>query len=264
MGIDFSLNKYVDSIFYGGTRAVCVNTLLYPLEVIKTHQQTHQNQERIFQVIQRIWQQKGPVGFFHGLSAQLSKSTLRQTWTWPMVMGIPHFLSQHEMATFPKYLITALCISTIDATITTPIEKRRVLAITSDKKTSLLSLFKPGSKGWSGFNAHWSKLSVRWSAFLNAQDYFREKERRQSNSKKLSYLQLIKAGTQVAFVVSLACAPFDVANTLKQSSERSFWKNSSLRSSFRGWPMTATSMIVHNVASVILMEKLGAKFNKPA
>lgn len=276
MSSDLSVSKYLDSVIYGGTRSLCVNTLLYPLDVIKTHQQSHRNKEHSYQVCKRLWTHHGPLSFFDGLSSQLFKSTLRQIWTWPLVMGIPYQLTAYQAPQPAKFVFTAICIATVDAGITTPLEKRRVLAITHAKKTSLKELVSQGKKGWSGFDAHWLKLVVRWSAFLNAQDYFRDRIRRQYKLEKLSYPHLIQAGVQTAAVISLAIAPFDVSNTLRQSTGLSFWQQfandrqgllsnaaSAVRKGFRGWPMTATSMIVHNVASVILMEKLGMKFKTP-
>lgn len=269
-----NLQKYIDSVTFGLTRCLCVNTLLYPLDVIKTHQQASQNHERGYQVVKRIWQQSGPSAFYKGLSAHLLKSSLRQTWSWPMAAGIPQLLTPYNLNPFSTFLITSLSIATVDAAVTTPLEKLRILSITDNKETSLKTLKQQGKAGWHGFDAHWTKLTIRWSAFLNAQAYFREEARKSSNSEQLDYLQLAKIGTKVAFVVSIACAPFDVANTLRQSkgtltmqtpnwNRQSITANaiSGIRNSFKGWPFSATSFIVHNIASVILMEKLGKSFN---
>ena len=78
--------------------------------------------------------------------------------------------------------------------------------------------------------------------------------------QKLSLYQLAGIGTQVAVIVSVVSAPFDVANTLKQVQNlkssplcsRNFWNKL-----YCGWPINTLALIIHNVASVIVIDKLG-------
>lgn len=100
---------------------------------------------------------------------------------------------------------------------------------------------------------------MNWVAFLTAQKYLRDQSSR-SSKQRLSLPQLIKIGVQVALIVSIVSAPFDIANTLKQAKNLTpyhLFNRHGVFKLYRGWPLNALSLMIHNIASVTLIEKLG-------
>ena len=100
---------------------------------------------------------------------------------------------------------------------------------------------------------------MNWIAFLTAQKYLRDQSSG-SSKQSLSLTQLTKIGAQVALIVSLVSAPFDLANTLKQAQNLTpfhLFSRQGVFKLYRGWPLNALSLIIHNIASVTLIEKLG-------
>lgn len=249
---DLQQNFLLKSCLLGIVRGLVVHTFIYPLETIKTHQQC-QNQGKINQIAKQIWQQEGFKGFYRGLLPQLINTSIKQAWCWPLMIGIPDFLDRYHLSMIQKQALTGLTIATAN-TVLTPLEKARISAIYSQKKFNLANLSK---KDWQGFSSNWAKLSVDWSVFLVSQQYFRDRE--QSGQEALTLTQLTKIGIKVAFIASLATAPFDVANTLKQSQNikaSSLFSGNIISNLYRGWPINVTKLMIHNIASVILIDRL--------
>ena len=72
-------------------------------------------------------------------------------------------------------------------------------------------------------------------------------------------------GVPVAIVVSLVTAPFDIANTLKQAKDLSpthLLSRVAMSKLYRGWPLSVLSLTIHNIASVIVIDKLGQKLSR--
>lgn len=247
----------VNSSIWGIVRGITVHTLIYPLEVVKIRQQCHLNAEKSIEIARMLFQKEGSSAFYKGLTPQLLKTSLKQAWVWPMITGIPVFLKQYRIGDISQQALTGLTIATIDATITTPLERAKILsAFTGKTRFSFGSIYKDG---WRGFTTHWAKLSINWTVFLEAQKYLRERTRKKPE-QILSLPQLAGIGAQVAIIVSLVSAPFDIANTLKQAQNLSpthLLSGKEFRKLYRGWPLSALALITHNVASVIVIEKLG-------
>ena len=232
-------NDLIHSSIWGVLRGLSVHTLIYPLEVIKIRQQCSSHSENCARIALNILKQEGFGVFYRGLSPQLVKTSLKQVWCWQMIMGLPKLFQ--PLGELPAQALTGLSIATIDATITTPLERMKIL---SAYKGKTVFSFK---NGWHGFATHYRKLSVNWMTFLTAQHYFRSQY---PPSEPLSILQLTKIGIQVAAVGSLIGAPFDVAHTLKQINAHK------VINYYRGWSINAVSLIIHNIASVTLIDKL--------
>ncbi len=253
---DSTQTNLIRSSFCGVARGISVHTLIYPLEVVKIRQQCSQNSEKSVQIALALFQREGMGAFYKGLLPQLLKTSLKQIWCWPMITGVPDFLQRYRLGDIQRQILTGFSIATIDATITTPLERAKILSASTGKVAySLSSAYKDG---WRGYTTHWAKLSVNWVAFLTAQKYLRDRSRTQSEHP-LSLPQLAKIGTQVALIVSLMSAPFDIANTLKQAQNLNpsyIFSRNRVFKLYRGWPLNALSLIIHNVASVIVINKL--------
>lgn len=244
----------LQSSYWGILRGIAVETLTYPLDVIKTRQQCSKEPFGYIQIIKQLYQENGHQAFFRGLSLQLFRVSIKQAWVWPMMTQIPCTLSQYQVHGLSQQIMTGLSIATVDAFITTPFEKLKIRSQIS--KQELPSLHSIYAEGWHGLSAYWTKRSINMVTFLTTQQYFRESYRQ--GEERLGYLDLIKTGCQVAFIVSLIGGPFDLANTVKQAHNigLSHITKYGVARLYRGWPLNALSLIMQNVASVSLLEAL--------
>lgn len=253
---DSNLSHLIRSSGWGVARGIFVHTLIYPLEVVKIRQQCSKNAEKSIQIASELFQKEGFGAFYSGLPPQLLKTSLKQVWCWPMITGVPDFLQRYGIGDIQRQILTGLSIATIDATITTPLERIKIISASTGKGSfSLLNAYKDG---WRGYSTHLAKLSMNWGAFLTAQEYLRARSKSESD-QPLTLPQLAKVGAQVALIVSLVGAPLDIANTLKQAknlSPSSLLVGNRISKLYRGWPLNALSLVVHNVASVVVIDKL--------
>ena len=256
--VDSTTSDLFKSSLWGALRGLCVEVIIYPLEVVKIRQQCSSKSEICFQIARKIFKQEGPSAFYRGLTPQLIKTSLKQMWCWPMITGIPSFLQTYGLGDLQQQILTGLSIATVDAAITTPLERAKILAALVGKSSfTLPNVYR---EGWQGFYTYWAKRSINMITFLAAQKYLRERDRPPSGH--LSLAALIKTGIQVALILSLVSAPFDMVNTLKQAQMGSvfhLFTRQGVMNLYRGWPINTFSLVVHNVASVILIEKLAVK-----
>src|ERR1700688_2236158 len=93
-----------------------------------------------------------------------------------MITELPVYFKRYNAGELQRQILTGLSIATIDAAITTPLERVKIRSAFSGKsRFSLDDLYK---NGWRGFAVHWAKLSVNWIAFLAAQKHLRERDRK--------------------------------------------------------------------------------------
>lgn len=250
-------NFLTSSSFLGVTRGIVIHTLVYPLEVVKIKQQCALTSEKNYRIASQLFQKEGLQAFYRGLTPQLIRTSIKQTWCWPLMTNMPHQLERYGFNTFYQHALTGLIIATFDAAVTSPLERAKILSIVKTNSSFSLKTFY--KEGWHGFTTQWMKLAVSWSVFLVSQKYFREQYREKSDDQKLTFPQLIASGIQTGAVVSLMAAPFDVANTLKQSKNinaSSLFSGNIVRNMYRGWPIQILSVVIHNIASIMLLEKL--------
>ncbi len=256
MSIDSTSPSLLSSSLWGIARGLFVHTLIYPLEVVKIRQQCQCNPQKSAAIARALFQKEGIGAFYQGLQAQLIKTSIKQAWVWPMITGVPVYLKRYGMGELYRQALAGLSIATIDAAITTPLERVKIRSAFAGKsKFSLNDLYK---NGWRGFTTHWAKLSVNWAAFLVAQKHLRDRYRN-TPEHVFSLPELAGIGVQVALIVSLVSAPFDIANTLKQAKNLSpahLLSRNAFCKLYRGWPLNALALIIHNVASVIVIDKL--------
>ena len=256
-GVDFTKENLAWSSLYGIGRGISVHSLIYPLEVIKIRQQCSQSESKSVLIALTLLRQEGIGAFYKGLAPQLLKTSIKQVWCWPMITGMPSVLNRYRIENLGQQALTGLSIATIDAAISTPLERAKI--VSAFRGTSKFCFKNAYSDGWRGFTTHWSKLSVNWVAFLTAQKYLRD-QFSGSSKQSLSFPQLTKIGVEVALIVSLVSAPFDIANTLKQAQNLTpshLFSRRGIFKLYRGWPLNALSLVIHNIASVTLIEKLG-------
>ncbi len=230
----------------GALRGMVVHTALYPIEVVKIRQQINPQPEKAYCIAKRMFQEEGLWTFYRGITPQLVKTSCKQAWSWPMIIGIPPYLERLGVPIYGQEVITGVSISLVDTVLTTPFERWKMEAIVKKGKPLRIP-YRP----WQGWKTHCSKLILGWCTFLVAQRYFRDSQR--NKQEPLSLSQMVVIGFKVAVVVGIISAPYDFLTTraLSQVIERN-----SLRSLFRGMPLNTLKLSVHNIASVALIEKL--------
>ncbi len=255
--VNFTKENLAWSSLWGIARGISVHSLIYPLEVIKIRQQCSQGESKSVRIALTLLRQEGIGAFYKGLAPQLLKTSIKQIWCWPMITGMPTVLRRYQIENLGQQALTGLSIATIDAAISTPLERAKI--VSAFRGTSKFCFKNAYRDRWRGFAPHWCKLSVNWVAFLTAQKYLRDQSSG-SSKQSLSFPQLTKIGVQVALIVSLVSAPFDIANTLKQAQNLTpshLFSRQGIFKLYRGWPLHALALVIHNIASVTLIEKLG-------
>ncbi len=250
----------IESSAWGALRGVAVETMIYPLEVVKIHQQCSQVSQTSLQIARQIFAQGGPSAFYKGLLPQLAKTGIKQAWCWPMICNVPDSLHPLGLGKTTEQIITGILIGAVDGCITTPLEKAKILsALRGNEPFSFAHVY---NNGWQGLSEYFAKRSINMATFLSAQQYFRERYRKQHC--ELSFSHLVQIGAQVAVVVSLVSAPFDMLNTLRQAqnlSLASLVAQNRIFTLYRGSPLNALALVIHNVASVIVIEELSKNKN---
>jgi hypothetical protein len=257
MSSESTQQSLINSSIYGIARGLCVHTLIYPFEVVKIRQQCLSDPKNCIDVARTIFQKEGATAFYKGLKPQLVKTIVKQTWVWPIIAGVPTHLKRFNLGELRRLAMTGLFISTIDAAFTTPLERAKVRAASTGKYT--FSLNEIYNNGWRGFTTHWAKLSVNWITFLVAQKILRDHYRK-TPEHLFSLPELAGIGVLVAGIVSFVSAPFDTANTLSQAKNlklSQFFSGKEFRKFYRGSPVNTLVLIIHNIASVFVIDKLG-------
>lgn len=241
----------------GVVRSCSVHVLIYPLEVIKIRLQSSQN-DAILNIAKCIFQEMSFLGFYKGFSAQVIKTGVKQIWCWPLIYYFPQTIKDPSFNELHKQALTGLSIAMVDACISTPLERAKIVAIVSNRANNVFqNVYKNGYKG---FFFHWMKLSVCWVSFLTTQQYLRDQKKLQKQT--ISLKDLMEIGVKTAFVVSFLAAPFDLLSThgfLKSSSCKKMTSSKSLKVSLRTIPITFTALVVQNISSVFLIDRFLAQ-----
>lgn len=244
------------SIVLGMGRGICVQTFLYPFDVVKIRQQCSDGLKST-QVARALLREEGVGAFYKGLEPKLLQTIFKQFWCWPMIRGFPPFLEHYHIGNLQQQAITGIAIATADAAFLTPLEKSKIKIATVIKGTAKFSFVSSYKGGWPGFKIYWYKLCVTWVAFLTIQKYLRDQY---SPKEPLALSQLVKVATESAFFVSFISFPFELANTRKQALDLSPTLLLNRKEIFklysRGWPPYFFCLLIHNIASVALIDKL--------
>ncbi|MBS0585823.1 MAG: hypothetical protein JSR76_05945 [Verrucomicrobia bacterium] len=234
----------------GIARGVVVTVFTHPIDTVRYHLQTSPEKLQCRDVIKTIWQRSSFRGFYGGLTPHLGKTVLKQAWLWPMIAGVPARLEKHGIESPYKEVLTGIAIAFVDAAITTPFEKAKITGAAQGQKISWQSL----RKGWTGTTTNFARLSVTMSTFLVTQERLRRHYSQKSHS--LAFSELAKIGVITAIVVSIVSAPFDAANTRKQTDTKSI---KLFTRPYRGFPCYFTTLVIQNMASAWLIDYLARR-----
>lgn len=228
--MSYTVDDYLHCSFYGALRGISVHTLIYPLEALKIRQQV--NSGNVIHVAHQMFKLEGFKGCYSGLSSQLLKTTVKQIWCWPMIIGVPSYMKKQGYSSFYQQLCTGITIGFFDSVLTLHFEKDKILSVLGKKTPNY----------WGGWRAYWLKLSVNWTSFLLAQNHFKK--------QNPSITDLLWTALKVSIVVSFVSAPFDFQATLNMSQMHG------KKMVFRGWPISAITLMIHSTASLYLINKL--------
>lgn len=248
-------NSISDSLKYSGSGflyGLTIKTLIYPLEVIKLRQQDPLCHQRCDQIARDLFHKGRWQIFYTGLSAKLVESGQKHLWRWPLIMQLPPLLKDYGCSEMQQQAGTGLVIGTVDAFFSTPLDRLKLAAIYQLQKTI----------SWRGFPTFYAKCTVEWTTFLVAQNYFSKLQ--QSEKKPLTLQQSLIVALQTTVCVSVARAPFDVANTLHQTEKFFHLRNKTtselFRKMYRGFPLGFSSLLFYNFCTTIFFDNLKKLF----
>jgi hypothetical protein len=139
MSVKAWLERYSEDISYyakqpliGALRGVVVAGVTNPLDVIKFGVQS--SEQGIIKVTCDIWKNKGPLGFFNGLSTQLVITAIKSCVTVLFISLIPNFrkLAGNEAT---GDVITSGIIATIETVFINNIDNKRIQLISKQKNS---------------------------------------------------------------------------------------------------------------------------------
>jgi len=251
-------SSFLNILGMGAVRSAAVNTLTYPIEVVKTNQQVNFSLKS-YEAALRLFKSDGFKAFFRGFPAHFSKGMIRQTVWWPAIAYIPPKLSKYDLSSTEQSVILGTSVATADAVINSPLEKWRVLA--SVGKGSSINTRSIIKEGWSGFFPYWRRQSVTWSLFFIGQHHFNKPYKNGNENKRLTTFQVLSTSVKLSVIANLIINPFDTLNTIKQSGSGNNYQKSNFKLSFknvrvlyRGLPLNFLSMMIQTSATVFLID----------
>ena len=129
-------------ILIGIMRNVVGFPIEQPLDSVKTQWQASSYHKNEFQIAKDIWNTKGLKGYYSGSIPNVSKSLLRGTYQFPLMISLPSMCEKlipnslgGQSPSIQKYF-TALFISVFDSFILTPLERLKVYQMTKREHQS--------------------------------------------------------------------------------------------------------------------------------
>ncbi len=97
-------------------------------------------------MIREIYKSKGLKGFYAGSIPNLTRSLVKNSYRYPLMVGLPNFYKQHLPDSIKEHrsllkLLTGCSIAYIEAIITCPIERLKVYFMTTEEKISYRQFF---------------------------------------------------------------------------------------------------------------------------
>ena len=234
-------SDYLQISLLGLGRGILVQSLIYPLEVARTHLQL-KLEEKAHLVIRNLIREGR---LYRGLSFEIVQK-IPNAFCWPLMTYLLPSLHKHDVPKPAALTLTAFSIAALNTTVATPLEKGKIVSMI--RTFSWKEVYRDG---YQGAKAYFARLFVNWWVFLQAQDYFRKQ-----HVAAPTVCELVTDGMKTAFLVSVMAAPFDAANIVTQAggNPRALLSGSVVRNVYRIWPLRLISLNAHTIASIYLME----------
>jgi hypothetical protein len=149
----------------------------HPIDSIKTQWQARPYLKNELAIVSEIYSTKGLKGFYAGSIPNLSRCLLKNTYRYPLMVGLPRFYAQNMPKAIRQReslmkLMTGVSIGLVEATLTCPVERVKVYFMTTtDTKLSYREFFsslrgRVRKELFRGFTPLFVRQSISWSVFL--------------------------------------------------------------------------------------------------
>ncbi len=278
-------NQYLDASLTGAARGITGLPLEHPFDCVKTNWQAAPHLPSASKVAQQIYADKGIRGFYAGALPNGTRMVIKQSYRFPMMVSFPEFYSTRLPEGVKKNLphaedaLTGVTIASLESGVITPLERLKVMIMTSDKANrSVLKFFSENKSHvfqelFRGFKACFLRQVVTWSTFSVADAFFKKKARELTNKKEkeaLDFPSLMGVSLLVGAVNTAAVMPFDFVKTQLQkqnplqqgvtSTMRHFIKERGLSALYTGWRVKMVHYMLHSAYTVTLLDKLKVKW----
>ena len=168
-------NQYISASLTGALRGITGFSLEHPFDCVKTCWQAEPHLSSAKKVARHNYEKKGVLGFYAGAIPNGTRMVIKQAYRFPMMMAFPKFYRERlpenvkRNAPFVEDALTGISIATLESGIITPLERMKVVIMTSEKmKRSLVQFIaRPHlfQEAYRGFSASYLRQLVTWSTF---------------------------------------------------------------------------------------------------
>lgn len=133
--------------------------------------------------------EKGIKGLYSGYATNMTKQLFKASYRYPLISGLPRFYSKlfgskYEDHKYSMKLMTSVTIALVEAGLITPFERLQVFMMTSKFSNKNYSDFYHMVKSrlrtelFRGYTPYFTKQIVSWTAFLQADTFYKSQIRR--------------------------------------------------------------------------------------
>jgi len=273
------MTSYVQASLIGAGSGLVSLIVEHPFDTVKTRCQAHPDQ-RLDNVVREIHQRYGVRGFYSGYIPNGVRLALKQSYRYPMMLGLSPFFKrtiseplQKQYPTIPK-IATAFTIANFEVGIICPLERLKVYLMTADHRGKGISEFARTHRSHlfpeltRGMQALWVRQVVTWVSFLAANEKFTLWEQERLGTKDLlPFASLMKVSFYVGLVNTLANMPFDVAKTHLQQAKfienkgliktiKKIYQSYGVQGLYRGWQIRMTQYMIQSAFTVPMLARL--------
>jgi hypothetical protein len=188
--------------------------LRHPLHVIATSKQAYPELTNL-QTISHIYTQSGLRGFYKSANTSVVKAMASESYRGILGIKVPQAVRAHllpswmgthqEKAALATSLIATPIISVVDATIICPVVRMATLQITTDKSSTLTSLYKKHIQTdvlrqlYRGYTPLLTQTACSWGIFFLADDlsaFLLNKDFKQPSVSQLTFAALLGGSAQ--------------------------------------------------------------------
>lgn len=270
--------KYVEASLVGAGRGLIALPIEHPLDTVKTRCQAFPNMSA-WKVTKTIQEVDGIRGFYKGAVPNGVRLAVKQVYRYPMMLAFPNFFRE----TIPKDLqknnpdmvpiFTALSIASFETFIVTPLERCKVVLMTSEVKRHALRDFFRLSQGhlrselFRGVRAVYIRQIATWASFLVSDKRAKDWEKKRMQTDNLSFTSLMRVSLVVGIINTAANMPFDVIKTSLQKKDpvldEGLWKvlrkhytTHGISGLYAGWKPRMIQYMIQSAFTVSLLDRL--------
>lgn len=273
------LGKYIEASLIGAGRGLIALPLEHPLDTIKTKSQATPEIKSSWEVASKIYQTAGIRGFYAGAVPNGIRLAIKQMYRYPMMLAFPKVFKENFPTNFQKRhpdavpLSTALSIATFETYIICPLERCKVVLMTSDAKGHPLRDFFRSHQGhlrsalFRGITTVYVRQIVAWGSFLLADKRAKDWERKRTQTQQLSFQSLMLVSLIVGSVNTAANMPFDAAKTSLQKRDpfqdtnllktlKKIYEHHGIHGMYAGWKPRMIQYMLQSAFTVTILDKL--------